>query len=76
MTHLLIYQHNKSAIPLEINGVILISKRTKCIKAKFFFVTNKIIQGKVQVVHILTKQMWINTNTKPKQGMPFGELSC
>ena len=53
------------------NRKMLSIKRTKHIKTKFFFVNNKITQCEVQIVHMPTEQMWINMNTKPKQGTPF-----
>ena len=47
------------------------SNRTKHIKAKFFFVTDKVEQGEVVIEHKPTEQMWIDVNTKPKQGTPY-----
>ena len=44
------------------------SKRTKHIKAKYFFITDKIEQGEVKIEHLPTERMWIDVNTKPKQG--------
>ena len=71
MSHATIYQDNKSAILLETNGKMSISKRTKHIKMKFFFITDKIEQGEVNVEHMPTEHMWIDVNTKPKEGRPF-----
>jgi hypothetical protein len=71
MTHALIYQDNKSAILLETNGKMSSSGRTKHIKAKFFFVTDKVEQGEIVIEHKNTKKMWIDVNTKPKQGTPY-----
>ena len=71
MTHALIYQDNKSAILLETNGKMSSSGRTKHIKAKFFFVADKVEQGEVVIEHKNTKLMWIDVNTKPKQGTPY-----
>ena len=47
------------------------SKRTKHIKAKYFFVTDKVAQGDVVIEHKSTNDMWIDSHTKPKQGTPF-----
>ena len=66
MTHALIYQDNKSAILLEVNGKMSSSKRTKHIKAKYFFVTDKVAQGDVVIEHKYTDDMWIDSNMKPK----------
>ena len=71
MTHALIYQDNKSSILLEVNGRRSSSKRTKHIKNKYFFVTDKVAKGEVVIAHKPTKEMWIDVNTKPKQGTPF-----
>lgn len=71
MTHARIYQDNKSTILLENNGKMSSSKRTKHIKSKFFFITDKIQQGEVIVEYLPTEEMWIDVNTKPKQGLGF-----
>ena len=71
MTHALIYQDNKSSILLEVNGRRSSSKRTKHINNKYFFVTDRVAKGEVMIAHKLTKEMWIDVNTKPKQGTPF-----
>ena len=71
MTHALIYQDNKSAILLEVNGKMSSSKRTKHIRIKYFFVTDRVEQGDVKIEHKPTGEMWIDMNTKPKQGTPF-----
>ena len=71
MTHAEIFQDNKSAILLERNGKMSSSKRTKHIKVKYFFVKDKIEQGEVAVTYKPTEEMWIDVNTKPKQGTPF-----
>ena len=66
-----LYQNNKSTILLKNNGKMSSSKHTKHVKAKFFFITNKVEQGEIIVEHLPTDSMWINVNTKPKQGGPF-----
>ena len=66
-----LYQDNKSAILLEKNGRMSSSKRTKHIKSKIFFVTDRIADGEVVVEYCPTDQMWCDANTKPKQGTPF-----
>ena len=71
MIHATIYQDNKSAILLKTNGKMSSSKRTKHIKMKFFFITEKFEQGEIKVEHMPTNRVWIDVNTKPKQGQPF-----
>lgn len=70
-THAIIYQDNKSAILLETNGKMSSGKRTKHIKAKYFFVTDKVAEGDLEIKYIPTEKMWADMNTKPKQGLPF-----
>ena len=43
----------------------------KLSQAKFFFVTDKVEQGEIVIEHKNTKKMWIDVNTKPKQGTPY-----
>jgi len=71
MTHALIKQDNKSSILLKANGKISSSKRTKYIKSKYFFVVDKVTQGEVMIEHKSTGEMWIDVNTKSKQGTPY-----
>jgi hypothetical protein len=47
------------------------SKRTKHIKVKYFYIKDKIDQGKIVVKLCLNCQMWTGINTKPKQGTIF-----
>ena len=46
-------------------------KATKHIKMKYNFITDRIQHGEVKVEHMPTDKMWINVNTKPKQGRLF-----
>ena len=70
-THAIIYQDNKSAILLESNGKFSSGKRTKHIKARYFFVADKVADGEVMVKHVLTDKMRADMNTKPKQGLAY-----
>jgi hypothetical protein len=70
----LLYQDNMSAILLETNGKASSSKRTKHIKVKYFYITDKIAQHEITVEHCPTEQMWTDINTKPKQGAVFREF--
>ena len=71
MTHALLYQDNKSAILLELNGKLSSSKRTKHIKMKYFFIKDQVDKGEVKIEHLGTEDMWVDVLTKPKQGKPF-----
>ena len=63
-----------SAILLETNGKASSSKRTKHIKVRYFCIKDKIDQGEIVVQHCPTDQMWMDINTKPKQGSTFREF--
>ena len=71
VSHATMFQDDKSAILLERHGKMPSSKRTKHIKAKLFFITDKVAQCEIQLAHMPTEQMWIDINTKPKKGTPF-----
>ena len=66
-----IFQDNISAQLLEINGKLSSSKRTKHIKAKFFFVKDKVDKGEVKITDCPTQVMWADGNSKPLQGTLF-----
>lgn len=65
------YQDNKSAILLKNNGKMSSSKRTKHIKSKYFFVTDKVEQGDIVIEHVPKDEMWCNMSTKPIEGICF-----
>jgi hypothetical protein len=71
MDALLLYQDNMSAILLETNERASSSKCTKHIKVKYFFIKDKVDQGKIMIENCPTKQMWTDINMKPKQGLVF-----
>jgi hypothetical protein len=66
-----IYQDNQSAMLLEKNGRKSSSKRTRHIKIKYFFVTDRIKGGEVKVEHCPTDNMPGDPFTKPLQGKKF-----
>jgi hypothetical protein len=67
----IIFEDNLSTINLAVNGKFSSSKRTKHIKARYFFIKDKIKEGKVEIRYCPTKKMWSNVLNKPKQGSPF-----
>jgi hypothetical protein len=71
ISNIRLYQDNKSTILLENNDKMSSSKRTKHIKAKFFFITDRIEQGDVTVEWLPTDKMWIDVNMKPKTGLAY-----
>ncbi len=46
-------------------------KRTKHIKAKFFFIKDRVNDGEITVVDCPTEGMWADIMTKPLQGTAF-----
>ena len=64
--HALLYQDNRSAILLEVNGKLSSSKKSKHIKMKFFFVKNQVDRGDIVIKHLGTESMWVDVLTKPK----------
>ena len=69
--HNIIFQDNQATMRLEVNGAFLSSKRTKHIHARYFFITDRITEGEVEVQYCPTEMMWADVLTKPKQGKPF-----
>ncbi len=66
-----LYQDDMSAILLKTNGRASSSKRTNHISVKYFVIKDKVDQKEITIEHCPTKQMWMNINTKPKQGTVF-----
>lgn len=56
-THATIYQDNKSAILLESKRKISSGKHTKQIKAKYFFIADKVAEGDLVIRHIPTSEI-------------------
>ena len=67
----IIFQDNKSSMLLERNGKALRGKRTKHINVRYFFITDQISKGEVQVEWSPTKDMVADSLTKPLQGASF-----
>ena len=67
----ILYQDNKSTILLENNGKLSSGKRTRAINIRYFFLTDQIKQGNVQVEYCPTKDMIGDYMTKPLQGELF-----
>ena len=66
-----LYQDNESTELLMMNGWFSSKKQTKHIKAKFFFIKDRIVDGEIRVVHCPTKEMWADVLTKPLQEKAF-----
>jgi hypothetical protein len=67
----IIFEDNLSTINLAANGTFSSSKRTKHIKARYFFIKDKIEEGKVEIQYCPIEKMWSDVLNKPKQGALF-----
>ena len=67
----ILYQDNKSAILLENNGKKSSSKRTRAMNIRYFFVTDQISKGNLEVEYCPTEEMIGDFMTKPLQGKLF-----
>jgi hypothetical protein len=65
------YQDNISTQLLIKNGKMSSGKKTKHIKAKFFFIKDRIDDGEIRVLDCPAEEMWADIVTKPLQGMAF-----
>ena len=66
-----LYQDNISTQLLIKNGRMSSGKKTKHIKAKFFFIKDRVDDGEMKVVDCPTEEMWADIMTKPLQGTAF-----
>jgi hypothetical protein len=66
-----LYQDNISTQLLIKNGNFSSGKKTKHIKAKFFFIKDKLDSGEIRVIDCPAEEMWADVLTKPLQGMAF-----
>ena len=69
-----IHQDNVSAKILETNGKFSSSRKTKHIKAKFFFIKDKVNSKEVKILDCPAGVMWEDLLTKPLQGAEFRKI--
>ena len=67
----IIYYDNQSTIRLEVNGRIISGKKTNHISSIFFFATDKIAKGEVDVDYFPTEKIWCDIINNPNQGAPY-----
>ncbi len=60
-----LYQDNISTQLLIKNGWMSSGKCTKHIKAKFFFIKDRVDDGEIKVFNCPTRKMWADVMTKP-----------
>ncbi len=71
-----VYQDNMSTLSLAKNGLVLSSKCTKHIKAKYFFIKHYHHSGKLNLQYCPTDDMWADILTKPPQGSKFSKMQA
>ena len=59
---------------LETNGKFSRSRKTRHIKAKFFFIKDKVDSEEVKIVDCPAGVMWANVITKPLQGIDLRKM--
>ena len=69
-----LYQDNISTQLLMKNGRFLSGKKTKHIKAKFYFIKDRVDDGEMQIIKYPTDNMWADVLTKPLQGAVFKKM--
>ena len=67
----LVLQDNESAIKLEKNGHKSVGQRSRHIEIRYFFITDQIQKGNVQVEYCPTDEIEGDFMTKPLQGHKF-----
>jgi hypothetical protein len=66
-----LYQDNISSRLLIKNGSMSSGKKTKYIKAKFFFIKDRVDNGEIKVINCPMEVMWADIMMKPLQGTTF-----
>jgi hypothetical protein len=67
----ILYQDNKSAILLEINGKKSSGKKTLALHIRYFFLTDQVEKGNVTIAYCPTNDMVGDFHTKPLQVEKF-----
>jgi Reverse transcriptase (RNA-dependent DNA polymerase) len=70
----IVFQDNKSAILLEVNGKKSAGKRSRALNIRYFFVTDQAEKGNLHVEYCPTDQMVGDYFTKPLQGGKFSNF--
>ena len=66
-----LYQDNKSAILLEINGKNSARKRSRALNIRSFFLTDQVEKGNLKIEYCPTENMIGDYMTEPLQGEKF-----
>ena len=70
----ILYQDNKSAILLEEKGRKSCGKRNCALNVRYFFVTDQVEKGNMEIKHCPSENMIGDFFTKPLQGSKFREF--
>ena len=73
--HNILYQDNLSTMLLERNGKASSGKRTRAIDIRYFYITDKVKAGILEVEHESTDDMVADFLSKPLQGSSFKKFS-
>jgi hypothetical protein len=76
ITHNILYQDNQSAILLEKNGKRSSSKRTRALNIRYFFLTDQVAKGNLEIEYESTTEMWGDYMSKPLQGKLFKKFKA
>jgi len=74
--HNFLYQDNKSTILLLENGKNSSTKRTCGLNIRYFYLTDQIEKGNIEVHYCPTDKMVVDYRSKPLQGKPLLVTSC
>jgi hypothetical protein len=74
INHLTLSRQQEYETTYEKNGWFLSRKRPKHIKAKFFFIKDRIDSGEMGVEYQTTEEMWADVFTKPLQGTTLRQM--
>ena len=69
-----LYQDNKSAMLLEMNGQTSSGKRTRHINIRFFYIKDRVDAKDIVIRHCPTERMYGDYYTKPTQGKLFKRM--
>ena len=66
-----LYQDNQSAIKIEKNGKLSMSKKTKHMEIRYFYVKDRVTGNNIEIKYCPTEKMIADFLTKPLQGELF-----
>ncbi len=67
----ILYQDNQSAMLLEVNGRKSAGKRSRAMNIRYYFLTDQVEKGNLQIMYCPTDEMIGDYFTKPLQGEKF-----